>query len=59
MIYLQITAEDYKIHIIIRSVTRKDAGKYTLTATNVNGKDVAEVEVSVLGTHFKFSVLLC
>jgi len=51
--YFQITKEDYKIHIVLRSVTRKDAGKYVLTATNNSGKDVAETDISVLGTSRK------
>lgn len=46
---LKIANEDYKTHFSLKGATRKDAGKYTLTATNVNGKDQHDVDVIVLG----------
>uniref|UniRef100_A0A915KHC4 Titin n=1 Tax=Romanomermis culicivorax TaxID=13658 RepID=A0A915KHC4_ROMCU len=48
---VKVTQEDYKIHIILRSATRQDAGKYTLTATNASGKDVADTDVLVLDSQ--------
>lgn len=30
-------------------MTRKDAGKYVLIATNKSGKDIADTHISVLG----------
>lgn len=48
-LFLQITNEDYRTRFVLSNATRKHAGKYTLTATNVNGTDQHSVEVMVLG----------
>lgn len=47
------THVDYNTKLIIRMATREDSGTYTLTAENINGKDTAYAEVTVLGKHFK------
>lgn len=39
---------DYNTKISVRNATRAEAGTYTVTAENANGKDIAEVEVIVL-----------
>ncbi|VVC89475.1 unnamed protein product [Leptidea sinapis] len=39
---------DYNTKITCKSARRGDSGRYTITAENCNGKDVAEVEVVVL-----------
>ena len=41
--------EDYRVKLTITAATRKDAGKYTLTASNNNGEDECTVNVKVLG----------
>lgn len=46
---IKIENEDYNTRIVISNTSRKDTGKYTVTAENVNGKDTAEVEVTILG----------
>lgn len=46
---IKIDAIDYHTDFSIVSVTRKDTGKYTLTAVNENGKDAETVELIVLG----------
>jgi len=47
------THVDYNTKLIIRMATREDSGTYTLTAENINGKDTAYAEVTVLGKYFK------
>jgi len=47
------THVDYNTKLIIRMATREDSGTYTLTAENINGKDTAYAEVTVLGTYLK------
>ncbi|CAH1969101.1 unnamed protein product [Acanthoscelides obtectus] len=39
---------EYNTKISVRNATREDAGTYTVTAENDNGKDIAEVEIIVL-----------
>ncbi|KHN73749.1 Twitchin [Toxocara canis] len=46
---IKITNEDYRTRFVLTNATRKDAGKYTLTATNINGTDQHSVDVIVLG----------
>lgn len=46
---LKIVHGDYKTKISVRMARRKDSGKYKITAENINGKDIAEVKVNVLG----------
>jgi len=46
---IKIENPDYKSHFNIAKATRKDSGKYKVTAKNVNGVDVAEVDILVLG----------
>ena len=45
----KITNEDYNTRLRITDARRSDSGTYTLIAKNINGKDVAEVHVTVLG----------
>lgn len=45
---LKIVNEDYKTHLRVVDAKRSDSGVYTLTAKNINGKDVATVNVTVL-----------
>lgn len=44
----KINNEDYKTHIKITDAKRSDSGVYTLIAKNINGKDEATVNVTVL-----------
>lgn len=46
---IKITDEDYRTVFELKNAARKHAGKYTLTATNVNGTDKHSVELIVLG----------
>ena len=39
---------DYNTKISVRSITRSESGTYTVIAENDNGKDIADVEVTVL-----------
>ena len=43
---------DYNTKLTIRRVTRADSGKYTITAVNESGKDVASVNVLVIGKFY-------
>lgn len=52
-----VTNKDYYTELHIKKGLRKHAGKYTITATNSSGKDVAEVDVAVLG-KFKAYIFL-
>lgn len=45
---VKVQHTDYHTKISVRNATRADSGTYTVTAENVNGKDIAEVEVTVL-----------
>jgi hypothetical protein len=45
---VKLVVEDYKIKLKVTEAKRGDSGLYTLTATNVNGQDVASVKVTVL-----------
>lgn len=45
---VKVTHTDYNTKIYVKNATRSDAGTYTVTAENVNGKDIAEVKVIVL-----------
>lgn len=38
----------YNTNLNVRMVTRAESGKYTVTAENINGKDIAYVNVTVL-----------
>lgn len=44
----KVQHSDYNTKINCKAATRADSGRYTITAENTNGKDVAEVEVIVL-----------
>lgn len=44
----KITNVDYNTKLSVRGATRAESGVYTLTASNVNGTDIAEVEVIVM-----------
>ncbi|KAE8573900.1 Putative twitchin [Halyomorpha halys] len=45
---LKVSHFDYGTKISVRMATRKDSGKYKIIAENINGKDIAEVKVTVL-----------
>lgn len=45
---VKVTHSDYLTKISVKSARRSDAGTYTVTAENINGKDIAEVNVIVL-----------
>lgn len=51
------THVDYNTKLIIRMATREDSGSYILTAENINGKDTAYAEVTVLGKTNKYWLL--
>lgn len=44
----KVQHSDYNTKITCKAARRGDSGRYAITAENVNGKDVAEVEVIVL-----------
>ena len=46
----RLTPSDYNIKLVVRNATRAESGTYTLTATNENGTDSADVLVTILGT---------
>lgn len=46
---IRILNEDYRTQFSLKGIVRKEAGKYTLTATNSSGTDHYDVEVTVLG----------
>lgn len=46
---IKITNEEYRTRFVLTNATRKHAGKYTLTATNINGTDQHSIEIMVLG----------
>lgn len=46
---LKVSHFDYGTKISVRMASRKDSGKYKVIAENINGKDIAEVKVTVLG----------
>ncbi|KAG1672466.1 Twitchin [Nymphon striatum] len=48
-----VTNKNYYTELHIKKALRKYSGKYTITATNTSGKDVAEVDVTVLGKPSK------
>jgi predicted phage tail protein len=50
---IKIENVDYHTDFVINQVTRKDSGKYTLTAENTSGKDSETVELIVLGVPGK------
>lgn len=45
----KVTNVDYNTKLNVRMATRADTGKYTVTAENINGKDTADVMVTVIG----------
>ncbi|XP_025833492.1 twitchin isoform X4 [Agrilus planipennis] len=45
---IKIQHSDYNTKISVKNATRAEAGTYTVTAENINGKDIADVEVIVL-----------
>lgn len=45
---IKVQHQEYNTKISVRNATRSESGKYTITAENVNGKDIAYVEVTVL-----------
>ncbi|KAM3957310.1 projectin protein bent isoform 8-T9 [Aphomia sociella] len=45
---MKVQHSDYNTKLNCKAATRSDSGRYTITAENSNGKDVAEVEVIVL-----------
>lgn len=45
---VKVTHSDYFTKISVKNASRSDAGTYTVTAENINGKDIAEVNVIVL-----------
>lgn len=46
---IKIENVEYQTVLTLVGAVRKDTGKYTLTATNESGKDVATLELTVLG----------
>jgi predicted phage tail protein len=45
---VKVTHSDYNTKLSVRGATRADSGTFIVTAENINGKDIAEVEVIVL-----------
>lgn len=46
---IKVNNEDYNTKLRIVDAKRSDAGKYTLTAKNIHGRDSVTVTVVVLG----------
>lgn len=46
---VRIVNEDYNTKLKVTDAKRCDSGVYTLTAKNINGKDMATVNITVLG----------
>lgn len=53
---VKVVHTDYATKLSVRMATRKDSGKYKVMAENINGKDIAEVKVTVLGNHILLSI---
>uniref|UniRef100_A0A915Q578 non-specific serine/threonine protein kinase n=1 Tax=Setaria digitata TaxID=48799 RepID=A0A915Q578_9BILA len=47
--HIMITNQDYKTVCVLKNAARKHAGKYALTASNINGTDKHAVDVLVIG----------
>jgi len=45
---IKVQNESYNTKLGVKVASRGDSGTYTITATNVNGTDIADVEVIVL-----------
>ena len=45
---MKITTTSYNTKLIVRAATRKESGIMTITTQNINGRDSADVEVTVL-----------
>ena len=45
---MKITTTSYNTKLIVRAATRKESGIMTITAQNINGRDSADVKVTVL-----------
>lgn len=45
---LRIKDVPYNTNLSVRMATREESGKYTVSAENINGKDIAYVQVTVL-----------
>lgn len=50
------THVDYNTKLIIRMATREDSGTYMITAENINGKDTAYAEITVLGNLILYEI---
>ena len=46
--HIKIENEDYHTDITVSKATRQQSGRYTITATNKNGSDSVDVELTVL-----------
>lgn len=51
-----VTNKNYYTELSIKKALRKHSGKYVITATNSSGKDVAEVDVTILGSYDVFAL---
>lgn len=47
--HVKIDNKDYHSEFNLHKAKRKHSGKYTITATNASGKDLVNVEITVLG----------
>lgn len=47
--FLKVDNRDYHTEFNLTKAKRKHSGKYTITATNGSGKDIATVDVTILG----------
>lgn len=45
---MKITTAEYNTKLNVRLTTRADSGMYTISAENINGKDIADVDVVVI-----------
>lgn len=54
---IKVINEDYNTKLRVVDAKRSDAGVYTLLAKNINGKDTATVNVSVLGKLLVLQVI--
>lgn len=56
--HVKVQHLDYNTKLSVRMAQREDAGYYTITAENINGKDSVEVEVIILGKFLKISYII-
>lgn len=49
---IKVVHADYNTKLSVRMATRADSGKYIVSAENINGTDIADVLVTVIGKKY-------